>query len=149
MSALNRTIYARKIPRASRVLVRQPLARVGEQLRPRQPGTGQDQPARPQDPVAARRIIRSRPLPSRQGPVSLADGQRGEHVGEDGVGPGVQLVAGQQLDRMGNVDHAGARHAEPACLLDGFVGERCRRDADRRDAPALQVNQVMQTARRA
>jgi hypothetical protein len=82
-------------------------------------------------------------------PVSLAAGQRGEHVGEDGVGPGVQLAVGQQLDRVGDVDHAGARHAEPARLLDGFVGERCRRDADRRDAPALQVNQVMQTARRA
>ena len=80
---------------------------------------------------------------------SLAAGQCGEHVGEDGVGPGVQLVVGQQLDWMGNIDHAGIRHAEPACLLDGFVGERCRRDADRRDAPALQVNQVMQTARRA
>jgi hypothetical protein len=50
---------------------------------------------------------------------------------------------------MWDVDHAGARHAEPACLLDGFVGEWCCRDADRRDAPALQVNQVMQTARRA
>lgn len=74
---------------------------------------------------------------SARGPVSLAAGQRGEHVREDGVGPGVQLVVGQQLDRMGNVDQAGARHAEPACLLDGFVGERCRGDADRRDAPAL------------
>jgi hypothetical protein len=82
-------------------------------------------------------------------PVSLAAGQRGEHIGEDGVGPGVQLVAGQQLNRMGDVDHASGRHTEPACLLDGFVGERCCRDADRRDAPALQVNQVMQTARRA
>jgi hypothetical protein len=81
--------------------------------------------------------------------VSLAAGQRGEHGGEDGVGPGVQLVVGQQLDRMGDVDHAGTRHAEPTCLLDGFVGERCRRDADRWDAPALQANQVMQTARRA
>jgi hypothetical protein len=50
---------------------------------------------------------------------------------------------------MGDVDHAGARHAEPARLLDGFVGEWCCRDADRRDAPALQMNQVMQTARRA
>ena len=84
-----------------------------------------------------------------RGPVLLAAGQRGEHVGEDGVGPGVQLVVGQQLDRMGDVDHAGGRHAESACLLDGFVGERFRRDTDRRDAPALQVNQVMQTARRA
>ena len=86
---------------------------------------------------------------SGRGPVSLAAGQRGQHVGEDGVGPGVQLAVGQQLDRVGDVDHAGARHAEPACLLDGFVGERCRRDADRRDATAFEVNQVMQTARRA
>ncbi len=99
--------------------------------------------------LAARRSSGSgRCRPARR-PASFAAGQRGEHVGEDGVGPGVQLVVGQQLDRMGNVDHAGARHAEPACLLDGFVGERCRRDADRRDGPALQVNQVMQTARRA
>jgi hypothetical protein len=41
---------------------------------------------------------------------------------------------------MGDVDHAGAGHAKPACLLDGLVGERFRRDADRRDAPALQVD---------
>jgi hypothetical protein len=98
--------------------------------------------------LAARGPIRSWPLPPARRPVSLAAGQRGEHVGKDGVGPGVQLVVGQQLDRMRDVDHACARHAESACLLDGFVGERCRRDADRRDAPALQVNQVMQTARR-
>lgn len=88
-------------------------------------------------------------LPGFANSLSLAAGQRGENVGEDGVGPGIQFVAGQQLDRMGDVGHAGAWHAEPACLLDGFVGKWCRRDADRRDAPALQVNQVMQTARRA
>jgi hypothetical protein len=99
--------------------------------------------------LAARRSSGAgRCRPARR-PVSLTAGQRGEHVGEDGVGPGVQLIVGQQLDRMGYVDQAGGRHAEPACLLDGFVGEWCRRDADRRDAPALQVNEVMQTARRA
>src|ERR1041385_4253406 len=74
--------------------------------------------------------------PSRR-PVSLGAGQRGEQVGEDAVGPGVQLVVGQQLDWMWDVDQAGARHAEPTCLLDGFVGEWCCRDSDRRDAPAL------------
>jgi hypothetical protein len=97
----------------------------------------------------SRGAVRVYPAPDDLANRSLAAGQRGEHVGEDGVGPGVQLVVGQELDRMGDVDHAGGRHAEPTCLLDGFVGERCRRDADRRDAPALQVNQVMQTARRA
>lgn len=51
-----------------------------------------------------------------RGPVSLAAGQRGEHVGEDGVGPGGQFVVGQQLDRMGGVDHAGAieHNTEPS-----------------------------------
>jgi signal transduction histidine kinase len=101
-------------------------------------------------PGRGTRITGTIPVPTAPSPqVSSAAGQRGEHVGEDGVGPGVQLAVGQQLDRMGDVDHAGARHAEPACLLDGFVGERCRRDADRRDAPALEMDEVMQTARRA
>jgi signal transduction histidine kinase len=95
------------------------------------------------------RVTGAVPVPAAWPRVSLVDGQRGEHVGEDGVGPGVQLAVGQQLDRMGDVDHAGARHAEPASLLDGFVGERCRGDADRRDAPALEMDEVMQTARRA
>lgn len=40
--ALNRRIYARQTPRASRALVQQQFARVGQQLRPRQLGTGQD-----------------------------------------------------------------------------------------------------------
>jgi signal transduction histidine kinase len=96
------------------------------------------------------RVTGAVPVPPAPGSgTCLAAGQRGEHVGEDGVGPVVQLVVGQQLDRMGDVDHAGARHAEPARLLDSFVGERCGRDADRRDAAALQMDEVMQTARRA
>jgi predicted alpha-1,6-mannanase (GH76 family) len=76
-------------------------------------------------------------------------GQRGEHGRENCVGPGGQLFVGQQLDWMGDIDHAGVWHAETACLLDSFVSERCRGDSDRRDAPALQVDEVMQTARRA
>jgi signal transduction histidine kinase len=100
-------------------------------------------------PGQGTRVAGAVPVPAAVGSgAGLAAGQRGEHGGEDGVGPGVQLVVGQQLDRMGDVDHAGARHAEPAGLLDGFVGERRGRDADRRDAPALQVDEVMQTARR-
>jgi hypothetical protein len=43
----------------------------------------------------------------------------------------------------------GVRHAESARLLDGFVGERCCRDSYRRYPAALQVYEVMQTARRA
>ena len=71
---------------------------------------------------------------------TLGFGQRSEDVGEDGVGPGIQLAVGQQLDRMRDVGHAGTGHAEPAGLLDGFVGERRGRDCDRRDSPAFEMD---------
>jgi len=76
-------------------------------------------------------------------------GQGGEHGGEDRVGPRGQLIVGQQLDRMGDVDHAAARHAEPARLLDRLVGEWSGGYAYRRDPPALEMDEVMRTARRA
>ena len=111
--------------------------------------------ARYERPFATGLMTRSQ-LISRDGCLARSDRraagrprQRFEHGREGGVGAGGKVGVGQELNRVRDVDHAGARHAEPAGLLDGFVGERCRRYADRRDAPALQVNQVMQTARRA
>ena len=76
-------------------------------------------------------------------------GQCGENGGEDGVGPARQLVVPQQLDWMRDVGHPAGRHAQPASLLDGFVGERRRRDTYRGDPPALKMDEVAHTARRA
>ena len=79
---------------------------------------------------------------------SVRLGQRTDDGRYDRVRAPGELIGGEQLDRVRDVQHLAARHREQPGLLDGFIGERRGRNADGRDPPAFQVNEVAHTARR-
>ena len=82
-------------------------------------------------------------------PTSAVGEEPTQDLVERGVGQGAQLVVGAVLDRMRHEHPQRGSAPSDADLGVGGVDELARRDEHRRDAAALQIDDVVHTARRA